>query len=120
MAVPKKRTGHSAQGHRRSNWKATKPETTTCPKCGATQLTHTVCTECGYYKGRAVSIKSPDYVETPLKKAAKPAKKVAAKKSTKKAEVVVEPSTEVTATKSTEVVETAVEEKKVEEKSDEG
>ncbi len=23
MAVPKKRTGHSAQGHRRSNWKAT-------------------------------------------------------------------------------------------------
>ena len=21
MAVPKKRTGHSAQGHRRSNWK---------------------------------------------------------------------------------------------------
>ena len=30
MAVPKKRTGHSAQGHRRSNWKATKPETTKC------------------------------------------------------------------------------------------
>ena len=27
MAVPKKRTGHSAQGHRRSNWKATKPDT---------------------------------------------------------------------------------------------
>ena len=26
MAVPKKRTGHSAQGSRRSNWKATKPE----------------------------------------------------------------------------------------------
>ena len=23
MAVPKKRTGASAQGHRRSNWKAT-------------------------------------------------------------------------------------------------
>ena len=64
MAVPKKRTGHSAQGHRRSNWKATKPATTKCPKCGETQLTHTVCTACGYYKGKAVSIKSPDYVET--------------------------------------------------------
>ena len=37
MAVPKKRTGHSAQGHRRSNWKATKPETTKCPNCGATR-----------------------------------------------------------------------------------
>ena len=126
MAVPKKRTGHSAQGHRRSNWKATKPETTTCPKCGATQLTHTVCTECGYYKGRAVSIKSPDYVETPLKKATKPAKKTSAKKSTKKAEVAVEPSTEVAVAESTEVVQTEsaevveVEEKKVEEKSDEG
>ena len=84
MAVPKKRTGHSAQGHRRSNWKATKPATTTCPKCGETQLTHTVCTACGYYKGKAVSIKSADYVETPVE--TKKAKKAAPKK----AEVVVE------------------------------
>ncbi len=84
MAVPKKRTGHSAQGHRRSNWKATKPATTKCPKCGETQLTHTVCTACGYYKGKAVSIKSPDYVETPVE-----AKKVAKKAAPKKAEKVV-------------------------------
>ena len=34
MAVPKKRTGHSAQGKRRSNWKATTPETTVCSNCG--------------------------------------------------------------------------------------
>ena len=34
MAVRKKRTGHSAQGKRRSNWKATKPETTVCSNCG--------------------------------------------------------------------------------------
>ena len=52
MAVPKKRTGASAQGKRRANWKATKPATTTCPKCGAIALAHTVCTECGYYKGK--------------------------------------------------------------------
>ena len=38
MAVPKKRTGHSAQGKRRSNWKATKPTTTKCPNCGAVVL----------------------------------------------------------------------------------
>ena len=68
MAVPKKRTGHSAQGHRRSNWKAAKPETTKCPNCGETKLAHTVCTACGYYKGKAVSIKSPDYVETVVEK----------------------------------------------------
>ena len=80
MAVPKKRTGHSAQGHRRSNWKATKPETTKCPNCGATVLTHTVCTACGTYKGKPVSIK--DRVEeAPVKEEKKPAKK-----STKKAD----------------------------------
>ncbi len=57
MAVPKKRTGHSAQGHRRSKWKAVKPELTRCPNCGATVLTHTICTQCGTYKGKPVSLK---------------------------------------------------------------
>ena len=79
MAVPKKRTGHSAQGHRRSNWKATKPETTKCPNCGATVLTHTVCTACGTYNTRSRVIK--DRVEEAVKEEKKPAKK-----STKKAE----------------------------------
>lgn len=81
MAVPKKRTGHSAQGHRRSNWKATKPETTKCPNCGETVLTHTVCTACGTYKGQPVSLK--DRVEEVAVEEKKPAKK-----STKKAEEV--------------------------------
>ena len=58
MAVPKKRTGHSAQGKRRSNWKATKPTTTKCPNCGAVALAHTVCTACGQYKGKVVSRKA--------------------------------------------------------------
>ena len=80
MAVPKKRTGSSAQGHRRSNWKATKPEVTKCTNCGEVALTHTVCTACGYYKGKAVSIKSPDYVDATLEV------KKPAKKATKKAE----------------------------------
>lgn len=80
MAVPKKRTGSSAQGHRRSNWKATKPEVTKCTNCGEVVLTHTVCTACGYYKGKAVSIKSPDYVDATIEPK-KPAKKAAAKKA---------------------------------------
>ena len=84
MAVPKKRTGHSAQGKRRSNWKATKPETTKCPNCGATVLAHTVCMACGQYKGKVASIKAEGYVESSLeKKAAKKPAKV-------KEEVVVE------------------------------
>ena len=66
MAVPKKRTGHSAQGKRRANWKATKPTTTTCPTCGAAVLTHTVCTSCGNYKGKPVSKKgTAEVVEAP-------------------------------------------------------
>ena len=66
MAVPKKRTGKSAQGHRRSNWKGTVPETTKCTNCGAVVLTHTVCTACGFYKGKAVSVKAAnvDVVES--------------------------------------------------------
>lgn len=79
MAVPKKRTGHSAQGSRRSNWKATKPETTKCPNCGETVLTHTVCTACGTYKGQPVKL-----ADKAAAAATAPAKKTA-KKSTKKA-----------------------------------
>ena len=63
MAVPKKRTGASAQGHRRSNWKATVPETTVCSNCGEIILTHTVCDACGYYKGKVVSRKAEGFVE---------------------------------------------------------
>ena len=102
MAVPKKRTGHSAQGKRRSNWKATKPELTTCPNCGAKVLTHTVCTACGQYKGKVVSKKAEGYVEE-AKEEVKTEKK--AKKSTKKAEEVEAPVEE------TKTEETAEEEK---------
>ena len=100
MAVPKKRTGHSAQGKRRANWKATKPETTKCPTCGETVLTHTVCTACGTYKGQPVRLADKAAA------AAAPAKK-ATKKSTKKEapkaeEVKVEEVKEVKAEETTE------------------
>ncbi len=100
MAVPKKRTGHSAQGKRRSNWKATKPTTTVCPNCGEVALAHTVCTACGQYKGKVVSRKDENFVEATE---AKKEVKKATKKSTK-AEAKVEEVKE-------EVVETVVEEK---------
>ncbi len=109
MAVPKKRTGHSAQGSRRSNWKATKPETAKCPNCGATVLAHTVCTECGTYKGQPVKLADKAAAAV----AEKPAKKTAAKKSTsakkttKKAEKPVETVEE---TKAEEVKEEKTEE----------
>ena len=106
MAVPKKRTGARKQATRRANWKAIKPATTKCSHCGATVLAHTVCTECGYYKGKAVSIKSADYVEAKEEK--KPAKKTSAKKATKKVEEKVE---ETKAEEKTEEVKAETEEK---------
>ena len=108
MAVPKKRTGHSAQGKRRSNWKATKPELTTCSNCGAKVLTHTVCTACGTYKGKVVSRKAEGFVEETAKTEVKEAKKT--RKSTKKAEAKVE---------ETKVEEIKAEEAKAEEKVEE-
>lgn len=86
MAVPKKRTGHSAQGSRRANWKATKPETTKCPNCGATVLTHTVCTECGTYKGQPVKLADKAVATAPAEKPAKKTTKKAAKKAEEKVE----------------------------------
>ncbi len=88
MAVPKKRTGHSAQGSRRANWKATKPETTKCPNCGATVLTHTVCTECGTYKGQPVKLADKAAAAAPAEKPAKKSTKKAAKKVEEKVEEV--------------------------------
>ena len=110
MAVHKKRTGHSALGHRRSNWKANKPETTKCPNCGETVLTHTVCTACGTYKGKPVSLK--DRVEETAVEEKKPAKK-----STKKAEKKAE-ETKVEEVKAEEVVEETKEEAPAEETSE--
>ncbi len=104
MAVPKKRTGHSAQGHRRSNWKATKPETTKCPSCGATVLTHTVCTECGTYKGQPVRLKDrQEEAVKEVKPSKKSSKKADSEKAVKAEETVV---TEDTANSASETAET--------------
>ena len=120
MAVPKKRTGHSAQGKRRSNWKATKPTTTKCPNCGAVVLAHTVCTACGQYKGKVVSRKAEGFVEATEVKEAKKAPKKTTKKAAKVEETKVEEvvETPVEEVKEAEVVE-ATEEAVVEEKTEE-
>ena len=112
MAVPKKRTGHSAQGKRRSNWKATKPTLTKCPNCGQAVLAHTVCTACGTYKGKPVRLKDQAAAAVEEVKETKKAKK-----STKKAKV--EEAPKAKETKAEEVVEEAKAEEVKEETSEE-
>lgn len=51
MAVPKKHTTKSKRDKRRMNI-FLKPSTLiSCPRCGKLKLPHTVCKNCGYYKG---------------------------------------------------------------------
>ena len=55
MAVPKKRTSKSRKGMRRSHHAiAFKASVTECTNCGALKLSHHVCEECGYYRGRSI------------------------------------------------------------------
>ena len=116
MAVPKKRTGHSAQGSRRSNWKATKPTLTKCPNCGQAVLAHTVCTACGTYKGKPVRLKDQAVAAVEEVKETKKAKK-----STKKAKVEEAPKAEETKVeeKAEEVKEDVVEDAPAEETTEE-
>ncbi len=53
MAVPKKKTSKSKSRSRRASaWKLSAPSRSVCPRCSATKVPHTVCSACGWYKGR--------------------------------------------------------------------
>ena len=53
MPVPKKRVSKSKTRMRRASaWKIQSPARSLCPRCGAAKVPHTVCGNCGFYKGR--------------------------------------------------------------------
>lgn len=53
MAVPKKKKSKSKTRSRRAaSWKLDAPARSTCPRCAAAKLPHTVCGNCGWYKDR--------------------------------------------------------------------
>lgn len=51
MAVPKQRKTKSKRNQRRMHIFLEAPRLTSCPKCGKLVLPHTVCLNCGYYRG---------------------------------------------------------------------
>ena len=53
MAVPKKKTSKAKSRSRRASaWTLRSPGRSTCPRCAAAKVPHTVCSNCGWYKGR--------------------------------------------------------------------
>ena len=58
MAHPKSKISKTRRDKRRTHYKAVEPTLTTCSNCGAARLTHRVCPECGYYRGKLAVEKS--------------------------------------------------------------
>lgn len=54
MAVPKQRHTKSRRNKRRGNIFLDAPTLTLCPKCGKDVTPHTICWNCGHYKGREI------------------------------------------------------------------
>jgi large subunit ribosomal protein L32 len=55
MAVPKRKTPRARTRSRRAaSWRLEAPARSLCPNCGVVKLPHTVCNNCGWYRGRQV------------------------------------------------------------------
>jgi large subunit ribosomal protein L32 len=52
MAHPKHKHSKTRTAKRRTHDKAEIPTLAVCPNCGAHYIYHTVCGECGYYRGK--------------------------------------------------------------------
>ena len=52
MGVPKQRKTKSRRNQRRQHIFLKPPVLGTCPRCGKLVAPHTMCKNCGYYKGR--------------------------------------------------------------------
>lgn len=83
MGVPKQKHTKSRRDKRRGNIYIKPTSLTVCPKCGKPVLPHTVCFNCGTYKGRDVI----DVMKKLNKKEQKAkAREIAAKEETEKTE----------------------------------
>jgi large subunit ribosomal protein L32 len=56
MANPKRRHCKARRDRRRANQRLVPLQTVRCKNCSATIKTHSICSECGYYRGRQVVV----------------------------------------------------------------
>ncbi|HAK95594.1 MAG TPA: 50S ribosomal protein L32 [Planctomycetes bacterium] len=54
MAVPKHRISKTRRRKRRSHDGLTKPGLVQCKRCNTWTEPHTICSECGFYRGKAI------------------------------------------------------------------
>ena len=52
--LPKRKVSKGRRDRRRAHDALKARNLSTCSNCGSMRLPHTVCSECGYYKGREV------------------------------------------------------------------
>jgi large subunit ribosomal protein L32 len=52
MAHPKRKISKTRRDKRRTHDKAETPQLAVCSNCGAAHIYHTICPECGYYRGK--------------------------------------------------------------------
>ena len=88
MAVPKQRKTKSRRNQRRMHLYLEEPTLSLCPKCGKPVLPHTVCQNCGSYKGKEVIdvLKKLTKKEKKQKERELKAKEATEKKETKRGE----------------------------------
>ena len=54
MAVPKNKTSQSRKNMRRSHHRVSTPPIIRCSRCSSKVELHTICAECGYYRGKPI------------------------------------------------------------------
>lgn len=52
MAHPKRRQSKTRTAKRRTHDVAVAPTLVVCSNCGALNIAHTVCSQCGFYRGK--------------------------------------------------------------------
>lgn len=56
MALPKRKISKQRKHTRSANWKISAPNLVECSHCHELTLSHKVCSNCGYYKGKPVVV----------------------------------------------------------------